>query len=92
MMNKAGDACAARTPQVSGQVQRLEKAIVRMAEVRSQVEDRISAILMPASPCGTEPGKDKPQAVPLAQELERLTELVNGLSNSMENMLSRVEL
>lgn len=92
MMNKAGDECVTRTPQVSAQVQRLEKAIARMAEVRSQVEGRISAILMPATPCGPEPGEDKPQAVPLAQELERLAEQVNGLSNSMEDMLSRVEL
>jgi len=92
MLNKAGGECVARTAQVSEQVQRLEKAIARMSEVRDQIENRIGAILMPATPCGGEPGNDKPQAVPLAQELKRLTEQINGISNSMDNMLSRVEL
>ena len=63
-----------------------------VGEVREQTEARLGAILMPATPCGAGPGKDKPMAVPLAQELERLTEQINGLTNGMENMLSRVEL
>ena len=84
--------CAARTPQVSEQMQRLEKAIARMSEVRSNVEERLASILQPATPMGTEPGKDKARVVPLAGELERLTEQINCITTSMENMLSRVEL
>ena len=84
--------CAARTPQVAERVQRLEKAITQMAEVRSNVEERLTAILQPVTPIGTEPGKDKARVVPLAEELERLTEQINEITNSMENMLSRVEL
>jgi len=87
-----GAKCAARTPQVSEQVQRLEKAITRMAEVRSSMEERLTAILQPATPTGGEPGKDKARVVPLAGELERLTEQINCITNNMENMLSRVEL
>lgn len=83
-------------PQVSRQVKLLEKAIVRMSDVCSTVEDRLDAILMPSGPSGQsyvgESGKEKPQTVPLAQDLERLTEQVNALANSMENMLARVEL
>jgi len=92
MLNKTQSDCAARTPQVSEQVQRLEKAITRMAEVRSIMEERLTAILQPATPTGVEPGKDKACVVPLAGELERLTGQINVIVNSMENMLSRVEL
>ncbi len=92
MLNKTQGECASRTPQVTEQVQRMEKAIARLGEVRELTEARLCAILTPPTPCGTAPGKDKPMAVPLAQELERLTEHINGLTNGMENMLSRVEL
>ena len=85
-------ACAKRTPQVSEQVQRLEKAIARMSEVRSSIEDRLSAILQSATPTAGEPDKNKIHVVPLAGELERLTEQINTVSNSMESMLSRIEL
>jgi hypothetical protein len=94
MLNKMHDIGEAvnRMPQVTEQVQRMEKAIARLGEVREQTENRLGAILTPPVPCGVAPGKDKPMAVPLAQELERLTEQINGLTNCMESMLSRVEL
>ena len=93
MLNKtqAGE-CPSRTPQVTEQVQRMEKAIARLGEVREQTEARLGAILTPPTPCGVGPGKEGSMAVPLAQELERLTEKINGLTNGMEDMLSRVEL
>ena len=92
MLNKTPGECVNRTPQVTEQVQRMEKAIARLGEVREQTEARLGAILTPPTPCGVATEKDKPMAVPLAQELERLTESINELTNSMENMLSRVEL
>jgi len=90
--NVVGGTCEARIPQIAGQIQQMEKAITRLGEACAQVENRIGGILMPGVPCGTESGKDKPMAVPLAQELERLTNQVNGITSGVENMLSRVEL
>lgn len=91
-MNDKLTGCAARAPQVVEQVQRLDKAVGRIAEVRSNIEERLSSVLRPSTPIGGEPGKEKAQVVPLAGELERLTEQINGITLSMENMLSRVEL
>jgi len=83
----------ARTPQVTEQVLRMDKAIARLGEIRNQTEDRLSAILTLPVPCGVDcERKDKNPSVPLAQEWERLTEQINGLTNCMESMLSRDEL
>ena len=85
--------CAARTPQVSEQVQRLEKAIAHLAEVRGDLESHLGMILMPCAPaCEKQPTAPRTQMVPLAEEIDRLTEQVNGLRVSMESMLSRIEL
>ena len=88
-----GASPAARETQVREQMNRLEKAIAKVADVRGRVEDRISAILRPSAPClGEAAGKDKAQSVPLAQELERLTELVNSIAFMDEALIERIEL
>lgn len=81
-----------RMAQVSEQVQCLTKAIAQMSEVRQTVEARLSAILHPSTPseCGTI--KNTGNVVPLAGELERLTDQIVGITCEMENMLSRIEL
>ena len=82
-----------RESQVREQMNRLEKEILRAADVRDQMEDRISAILRPGAPSlGERIGNDKAQIAPLAQELERLTELVNTIASKDRDLLERVEL
>jgi len=82
-----------RESQVREQMNRLEKEILRAADVRDQMEDRISAILRPGEPSsGERIGNDKAQIAPLAQELERLTELVNTIVSKDRDLLERVEL
>ena len=72
---------------------RLEKEILRAADVRDQMEDRISAILRPGEPSsGERIGNDKTPLAPLAQELERLTELVNSIAFMDEALIERIEL
>lgn len=82
----------ARVPQVGGQVQRMETAIAQLRDRCNQVEDRIGAILLPAAPCDPDDQSEKSPVVPLAQELERLTNQINGIAFAVENMLSRIEL
>lgn len=91
-LNTVGGVCEPKIPQVTGQVQQMEKVITRLAEVCEQVETRIGGILMPAPTAGVVNEKDFPVAVPLAQELERLTNRINGITSNVESMLSRVEL
>jgi hypothetical protein len=94
MVTQGSGEVKARVPQVAREMERLEKAIVRMAEVRDAVEERLASILLPAAPfLGPEQTKDKqPPTVPLAQGLDGLTQQIYALTGSMENMLSRVEL
>lgn len=92
-LKNSTNGCAARTPQVSEQVQRLEKAIEHLAEVRSNLDSRLGLVLMPCTlECDKQPLAPRAQMVPLAEEIDRLTEQVNGVRISMESMLSRIEL
>ena len=82
-----------RQPQVAEQVGRLEKAVAHLAEVRSNIEQRLGMVLTPCAPaCDKQPTAPRAQMVPLAETLDSITETVNGLRVSMESMLSRIEL
>lgn len=84
-----------RETQVREQMNRLEMAIAQAADVRNRVEERIITVLRPGAGGGPVEGlgEDKaPQIAPLAQELVRLTALVNTIASMDKDMLERVEL
>lgn len=82
-----------RETQVREQMNRLEMAIAQAADVRNRVEERIITVLRPGAGSSVEGlGEDKAQIAPLAQELVRLTALVNTIASMDKDMLERVEL
>mgnify|MGYP001361096659 CR=1 FL=1 len=83
-----------RETQVREQMNRLEMAIAQAADVRNRVEERIITVLRPGAGDLVEGlGEDKAaQIAPLAQELVRLTALVNTIVSMDKDMLERVEL
>ena len=86
-----------RETQVREQMNRLEMAIAQAADVRNRVEERIITVLRPGAGAPVEGlveglGEDKAQIAPLAQELVRLTALVNTIASMDKDMLERVEL
>lgn len=82
-----------RETQVREQMNRLEMAIAQAADVRNRVEERIITVLRPGAGGSVEGlEEDKAQIAPLAQELMRLTALVNTIASMDKDMLERVEL
>jgi hypothetical protein len=83
-----------RRSQVEEQVEQLGTAVALLAEVHSNIEQRLGAVLLPCSPtCDKQPPTPpRPQMVPLAEALNSITEKVNKLRESMADMLSRIEL
>jgi hypothetical protein len=82
---------ASEQPQVPEQIERLEKAIFRMSEVREAMDARLVNVLRPKFPETQPEPCDKRDLVPLASMLERLTAQVDAISTDLEGMVRRVE-
>jgi len=83
------------TSQVTASVQHLQKAITHLAEMHERLETRLETILRPAIAMpeqGEAPDTVKVQMVPLAEDLDRMADQIDGLQIALDNMLSRIEL
>jgi hypothetical protein len=91
-MMEDGPCKAAREPQVSMQMQRLDKELARAAEIQASVKDRLEPVLRCVSPAAGGEGLDREQLVPMAARLYELADRVSMLNNEYEAILDRIEL
>jgi transposase len=89
----SGEECVVKPRQTEEQISRLGNAIERALSLRSDIESRISPVLINQAPLvGSEKTKDVRPLVPLAQTLYEFNAKINNLNDGMESILNRIEL
>lgn len=83
---------ANRMPQVTSQIDSLSKLLPALHARLDELEGRMTAILRPVGPEGQGNAKDRLQAVPLAEEIAKVSLQVESAIRRIQSLIERVEL
>lgn len=78
--------------QVCKQVKKLERALIRLAEIISLITERLSSVLRHEPEAPTEDKKQPELLVPLAEDLLQMVNGINNQRSRIGSILTRLEL
>jgi len=91
-MTDGGGCKAEREPEVRNWLQRLEKELVRAADLHDAVRERISCVLRDEPPSAGDEAHPEEQLTPLASQIRENVRKLEAICDGYERMLSRIEL
>jgi len=82
-----------KTPQVTEQMERLDKAVSRAADTQNRMESKMESVMVPISRDGEAmPQPPEADLVPLANQIRCLHQRLDAITDSYSTMLELLEL
>lgn len=85
-------ACVERAPEVQEQIERLDREVSRALNLRDRMADRLTSVMREAPPSNQVAPPHSMPETQVATALYRLGSLLSDANDSIESMLSRIEL
>ena len=90
MNDKCDEAC--REPQVSEQINNIERKLSSLESIAQTLAGRLSPVLTDQAPTPQPDAKEPRTLVPVALELRKFTVAISSVNQSLDSILARLEL